>query len=170
MHVLTKIFIVLVSLLAVLLVPLVVVFAHNEDSYKEKYQAATVQAAAANQNFQRGQLSHTQREADLDLQIRDLMSENDALALAVDVIAPEGYGEIIGGSQRIHDHDLLLQRIREHGLPEEAFRWYLDIRRYGTVPHGGFGMGIERFVTWVCGIEHLRQAIPYPRQIHRIYP
>ena len=91
-------------------------------------------------------------------------------ALCVDVIAPEGYGEIIGGSQRIHDHDLLLARIREHGLPQEAFQWYLDIRRYGTVPHSGFGMGIERAVAWICGIDHLREAIPYPRQIHRLYP
>jgi asparaginyl-tRNA synthetase len=91
-------------------------------------------------------------------------------ALAVDVLAPEGYGEIIGGSQRIHDHDLLLSRIREHGLPVEAFQWYLDIRKYGTVPHSGFGMGIERCVTWISGIPHLREAIPYPRQIHRLYP
>ncbi len=91
-------------------------------------------------------------------------------ALCVDVLAPEGYGEIIGGSQRIHDHDLLLSRIREHGLTEQAFGWYLDIRKYGTVPHAGFGMGIERFVTWICGIAHLREAIPYPRQIHRLYP
>ena len=91
-------------------------------------------------------------------------------ALAVDVLAPEGYGEIIGGSQRIHDHDLLLSRIREHDLPVEAFQWYLDIRKYGTVPHSGFGMGIERCVTWICGIPHLREAIPYPRQIHRLYP
>jgi asparaginyl-tRNA synthetase len=91
-------------------------------------------------------------------------------ALCVDVLAPEGYGEIIGGSQRIHDHDLLLSRIREHGLPVEAFQWYLDIRKYGTVPHSGFGMGIERCVGWICGIPHLREAIPYPRQIHRLYP
>jgi asparaginyl-tRNA synthetase len=90
--------------------------------------------------------------------------------LAVDVLAPEGYGEIIGGSQRIHDHDLLMSRIRDHGLPVEAFQWYLDIRKYGTVPHSGFGMGIERCVTWLCGIPHLREAIPYPRQIHRLYP
>jgi asparaginyl-tRNA synthetase len=91
-------------------------------------------------------------------------------ALCVDVLAPEGYGEIIGGSQRIHDHDLLLRRIQEHGLPIEAFQWYLEIRKYGTVPHSGFGMGIERCVAWICGIAHLREAIPYPRQIHRIYP
>jgi len=91
-------------------------------------------------------------------------------ALCLDMLAPEGYGEIIGGSQRIHDHDLLRSRILEHGLPVEAFKWYLDIRRYGTVPHSGFGMGIERFVTWVCGIPHLREAIPYPRQINRLYP
>jgi len=91
-------------------------------------------------------------------------------ARCVDVLAPEGYGEIIGGSQRIHDHDLLLSRIREHGLPEEAFKWYLEIRRYGTVPHSGFGMGIERTVSWICGIHHLREAIPYPRTLSRIYP
>ncbi|MFQ5702026.1 MAG: asparagine--tRNA ligase [Acidobacteriota bacterium] len=91
-------------------------------------------------------------------------------ALCVDMLAPEGYGEIIGGSQRIHDHDTLLRRIREHGLPEAAFQWYLEIRRYGTVPHAGFGMGIERAVTWICGIRHLREAIPYPRTMSRIYP
>jgi len=93
-----------------------------------------------------------------------------AKALCVDVLAPEGYGEIIGGSQRIHDHDLLMQRIREHGLPVEAFQWYLDVRKYGTVPHAGFGMGIERFVAWVAGIHHLREAIPYPRTLNRLYP
>jgi len=91
-------------------------------------------------------------------------------ALGVDVLAPEGYGEIIGGSQRIHDHDLLLERIHQHGLPVAAFQWYLDIRKYGTVPHSGFGMGIERCVSWITGLQHLREAIPYPRQINRIYP
>jgi len=91
-------------------------------------------------------------------------------ALCVDVLAPEGYGEIIGGSQRIHDHDLLLKRIQEHNLPVSAFQWYLDIRKYGTVPHGGFGMGIERAVTWLCGIHHLRETIPYPRTLGRLYP
>jgi len=96
--------------------------------------------------------------------------DNPKQVLGVDILAPEGYGEIIGGSQRIHDHDLLLSRIRKHGLPEKAFQWYLDTRKYGSVPHSGFGMGIERFVTWVCGIPHLREAIPYPRQIHRLYP
>ncbi len=92
------------------------------------------------------------------------------LALCVDVLAPEGYGEIIGGSQRIDDLDLLLQRIKEHNLPPEAFEWYLDIRRYGSVPHSGFGMGIERVVSWICGLDHLREAIPYPRLIHRMTP
>ncbi len=92
------------------------------------------------------------------------------VALCVDVLAPEGYGEIIGGGQRIDDFDLLVQRIKEHDLPQEAFEWYLDLRRYGTVPHGGFGMGIERVVTWICGIDHLREAIPYPRMLYRIYP
>ncbi len=91
-------------------------------------------------------------------------------ALCVDVLAPEGYGEIIGGGQRLDDLDLLVQRIKDHELPQEAFEWYLDLRRYGTVPHGGFGMGIERVVTWICGLEHLRETIPYPRMLHRLYP
>jgi asparaginyl-tRNA synthetase len=92
------------------------------------------------------------------------------VALCVDMLAPEGYGEIIGGGQRIDDLDLLLQRIKEHDLPQEAFEWYLDLRRYGSVPHGGFGMGIERVVSWICGIDHLREAIPYPRMLYRMYP
>ena len=96
--------------------------------------------------------------------------ERPEVALGVDVLAPEGYGEIIGGGERISDYDLLLQRIKEHGLPQEAFEWYLDLRRYGTVPHGGFGMGIERCVSWICGLEHLREAIPYPRMLYRLYP
>jgi asparaginyl-tRNA synthetase len=91
-------------------------------------------------------------------------------ALCVDVLAPEGYGEIIGGGQRLDDLDLLLQRIKEHNLPEEAFQWYLDLRRYGTVPHGGFGMGIERCVAWICKLEHVRETIPYPRMLYRLYP
>ena len=91
-------------------------------------------------------------------------------ALCVDVLAPEGYGEIIGGGQRLDDLDLLLQRIKEHGLPQESFEWYLDLRRYGSVPHGGFGMGIERCVSWICGLEHVRETIPYPRMLYRIYP
>jgi len=92
------------------------------------------------------------------------------LALCVDVLAPEGYGEIIGGSQRMASYDLLVQRIREHGLPEEAFKWYLDLRKFGSVPHGGFGMGIERAVAWICGLEHVRETIPFPRTLHRLYP
>jgi asparaginyl-tRNA synthetase len=92
------------------------------------------------------------------------------VALCVDVLAPEGYGEIIGGSQRIADYDLLVRRIAEHNLPVEAFQWYLDLRRYGTVPHGGFGMGIERVVSWICGLDHLREAIPYARTLNRLYP
>jgi asparaginyl-tRNA synthetase len=91
-------------------------------------------------------------------------------ALCVDVLAPEGYGEIIGGGQRLDDYDLLVQRIKEHNLPMEAFEWYLDLRRFGTVPHGGFGMGIERCVTWICGLEHVRETIPYPRMLYRLYP
>jgi asparaginyl-tRNA synthetase len=92
------------------------------------------------------------------------------LALCVDVLAPEGYGEIIGGSQRMASHDLLLQRIHEHNLPEEAFKWYLDLRKFGSVPHSGFGMGIERAVAWICGLEHVRETIPFPRMLHRLYP
>jgi len=96
--------------------------------------------------------------------------ERPELALCVDVLAPEGYGEIIGGSQRMASHELLLQRIHEHGLPEEAFKWYLDLRKFGSVPHGGFGMGIERAVAWICGLEHVRETIPFPRMLHRLYP
>jgi asparaginyl-tRNA synthetase len=92
------------------------------------------------------------------------------VALGVDVLAPEGYGEIIGGGERLDDYELLVQRIKEHNLPQEAFEWYLDLRRFGSVPHGGFGMGIERVVSWICGLEHLREAIPYPRMLYRIYP
>jgi len=92
------------------------------------------------------------------------------LALCVDVLAPEGYGEIIGGSQRMASHEILLQRIHEHGLPESAFKWYLDLRKFGTVPHGGFGMGIERAVAWICGLEHVRETIPFPRMLYRLYP
>ena len=96
--------------------------------------------------------------------------QDPSVVLGLDMIAPEGYGEIIGGSQRIHDHDLLLQRIQEHNLPLKAFQWYLDVRKYGTFPHSGFGMGIERCVAWVSGVPHLRETIPYPRMINRIYP
>jgi asparaginyl-tRNA synthetase len=92
------------------------------------------------------------------------------LALCVDVLAPEGYGEIIGGSQRIGDYNLLLKRIQEHDLPEAAFKWYLDLRKFGGVPHSGFGMGIERAVAWVCGLEHVRETIPFARTLTRIYP
>jgi len=92
------------------------------------------------------------------------------LALCVDVLAPEGYGEIIGGSQRMASYELLLQRIKEHNLPEEAFKWYLDLRKFGSVPHGGFGMGIERAVAWICGLEHVRETIPFPRMLYRLYP
>jgi asparaginyl-tRNA synthetase len=91
-------------------------------------------------------------------------------ALCVDVLAPEGYGEIIGGSQRIHDYDLLKRRIEEHNLPLAAFQWYLDLRKYGSVPHAGFGMGIERCVSWICGLDHVRETIPFARTLNRIYP
>jgi len=96
--------------------------------------------------------------------------ENDKLALAVDVLAPEGYGEIIGGSQREDDLNKLLERIKEYNLPQEAFEWYLDLRRYGSVPHAGFGLGLERTVSWICGLDHLREAIPFPRMIYRNTP
>ncbi|MEK7268963.1 MAG: asparagine--tRNA ligase [Nitrospirota bacterium] len=92
------------------------------------------------------------------------------LALCMDVLAPEGYGEIIGGGQRIHEYDKLMARIQEHKLPEEAFRWYLDLRRYGSVPHAGFGMGIERVVAWICGLDHVRETIPFPRMLYKLYP
>ncbi len=98
------------------------------------------------------------------------MHSRPEVSMSVDVLAPEGYGEIIGGGQRLEDLDLLLQRIKEHNLPQEAFEWYLDLRRFGSVPHGGFGMGIERVVSWICGLDHLREAIPYPRMLYRIYP
>ena len=96
--------------------------------------------------------------------------ENPDLALAMDVLAPEGYGEIIGGSQREDDYDTLVARIREHNLPQEAFEWYLDLRRYGSVPHAGFGLGIERTVSWICGLDHVRETIPFPRMIYRLNP
>lgn len=92
------------------------------------------------------------------------------LALAVDVLAPEGYGEIIGGSQREDDYDTLVQRIKEQRLPQESFEWYLDLRRYGSVPHAGFGVGLERTVSWICGLEHIRETVPFPRMIYRLTP
>ena len=96
--------------------------------------------------------------------------EDPTKALCVDVLAPEGYGEVIGGGQREDDYETLLARIREHNLPEDAFQWYLDLRRYGSVPHSGFGLGIERTVAWVCGLKHIRETIPFPRTIYRVYP
>jgi asparaginyl-tRNA synthetase len=91
-------------------------------------------------------------------------------SLSADILAPEGYGEVVGGGERISDPDLLLKRIHEHGLPEEAFKWYIDLRKYGSMPHAGFGLGVERFVTWICGIDHLRETIAFPRMLYRIYP
>ena len=96
--------------------------------------------------------------------------ERPEVALCVDVLAPEGYGEIIGGGQRIHDCDLLMKRLKDHNLSVEPFQWYLDLRKYGTVPHAGFGMGIERVVAWICKLSHLREAIAFPRMLYRIYP
>lgn len=96
--------------------------------------------------------------------------ENPKVALAMDILAPEGYGEIIGGSQREDDYDALVHRIKEHNLPMEAFEWFLDLRRYGSVPHSGFGLGIERTVSWICGLEHIRETIPFPRMIYRLTP
>jgi asparaginyl-tRNA synthetase len=92
------------------------------------------------------------------------------VVLGVDILAPEGYGEIVGGGQRIHRLDLLLKRIEEHNLPKDAFDWYIDLRKYGTVPHAGFGMGIERFVGWMCGLEHVRETIAFPRMLYRTRP
>jgi len=96
--------------------------------------------------------------------------EDEKSALALDMLAPEGYGEIIGGSQREDDFDKLLKRVKEHKLPEEAFAWYLDLRKFGSVPHSGFGLGIERTVAWICGLKHIRETIPFPRLMQRIYP
>jgi len=96
--------------------------------------------------------------------------EREDLALCVDMLASEGYGEIIGGGQRIHDLSLLEQRIKEHKLPKDAYEWYLDLRKYGSVPHSGFGLGIERTLSWLCKIKHIRETIPFPRLLYRIYP
>ena len=96
--------------------------------------------------------------------------DNPDLALCMDVLAPEGYGEIIGGGQRIHDYQVLAARLEAHHLSADAFQWYLDLRRYGSVPHAGFGMGIERAVAWMCGIAHVRETIPFPRMLSRLYP
>jgi asparaginyl-tRNA synthetase len=92
------------------------------------------------------------------------------LSLSCDLLAPEGYGEIVGGGQREDSLEVLLGKIREHGLPEEAFGWYLDLRRYGTVPHSGFGLGVERTLAWICGLPHVRETIPFPRMLHRLSP
>jgi asparaginyl-tRNA synthetase len=96
--------------------------------------------------------------------------ERPELSLSYDMIAPEGYGEIIGGGERLSSYETLVQRLRENNLPEEAFQWYLDLRRYGSVPHAGFGLGLERTVAWICGTEHIREVIPFPRMLYRVYP
>nr|WP_194947722.1 asparagine--tRNA ligase [Anoxybacillus flavithermus] len=92
------------------------------------------------------------------------------VVLCADLIAPEGYGEIIGGSERIHDYDLLKQRLEEHQLSLDAYKWYLELRQYGSVPHSGFGLGLERTIAWICGVEHVRETIPFPRLLNRLYP
>ena len=92
------------------------------------------------------------------------------LSLSFDMIAPEGYGEVIGGGERQSNYETLIRRIHEDKLPEEAFQWYLDLRRYGSVPHAGFGLGLERTVAWICGTEHIREVIPFPRMLYRVYP
>jgi len=97
-------------------------------------------------------------------------AERPDRVLCVDILAPEGYGEIVGGGQRIHDPELIEKRLKEHDLPQDQFQWYLDLRRYGSVPHSGFGMGIERFISWICKLEHLREAIPFPRMLYRLTP
>ena len=96
--------------------------------------------------------------------------KDERLSLSCDLLAPEGYGEIVGGGEREDQLDRLVERIQEHGLPMSAFEWYLDLRRYGSVPHAGFGMGIERTLTWICGLDHLRETIPFPRLLHRMHP
>jgi len=96
--------------------------------------------------------------------------ERPEVSLSNDLIAPEGYGEIIGGGQRVDDIKLLVKKIKEHNLPVDAFKWYLDLRKYGTVPHSGFGLGIERIVAWICKLKHIRETIPFPRLLYKIYP
>ena len=96
--------------------------------------------------------------------------EREDVVLCADLIAPEGYGEIIGGSERLHDHEILSQRIKEHDLDPEAYKWYLELRKYGSVPHSGFGLGLERTVAWISGVEHVRETIPFPRLLNRLYP
>jgi asparaginyl-tRNA synthetase len=107
-------------------------------------------------------------------EVKPFYMENDPddgrVTLSVDMLAPEGYGEIIGGGQRMMDARSLEARMREEGIQIEDYQWYLDLRRYGTVPHGGFGMGIERFVAWVCGLSHIRETIPFPRMLYRMKP
>ena len=111
------------------------------------------------------------RVAGLQARIKQLGHQVEDIG-NISVKQPEemSYGEIIGGSQRIHDYDLLVKRLREHNLPEDAFQWNLDLRRYGSVPHSGFGMGLERTVAWICGAEHIREVIPFPRMLYRVYP
>jgi asparaginyl-tRNA synthetase len=95
---------------------------------------------------------------------------DDRLVLGADILAPEGYGEIVGGGQREDDLKTLEKRIEEHKLPKQAFEWYLDVRRYGTFPHSGFGLGLERTLAWICSIPHVRETIPYPRLLEKVYP
>jgi len=96
--------------------------------------------------------------------------EDETRVLCADLLAPEGYGEIIGGSQREDNYDVLLKRIKDHKLPVAAFEWYLDLRKYGSVPHSGFGYGLERLTSWICGLQHIRETIPFPRMISRLTP
>ncbi len=96
--------------------------------------------------------------------------DRDDVVLCADLIAPEGYGEIIGGSERVHDMDLLEERLKEHGLDSDAYKWYAELRQYGSVPHSGFGLGLERTVAWISGAPHVRETIPFPRLLNRLYP
>ena len=96
--------------------------------------------------------------------------DREEVVLCADLIAPEGYGEIIGGSERIYDAELLRKRLEEHQLDLEAYKWYLELRQYGSVPHSGFGLGLERTVAWISGVEHVRETIPFPRLLNRLYP
>ena len=100
----------------------------------------------------------------------EIDKERPECALGIDLLAPEGYGEIIGGGERAASLDYLIEQLKAHNLPQETFEWYLDLRRYGSVPHAGFGMGIERTVAWMCGIEHVRETIPFPRMLYRLRP
>lgn len=143
---------------------------HKKDkSFKYGEDFGTPQETLISESFERPVMVHHYPAACKAFYMkRD--SADDLLSLSVDMIAPEGYGEIIGGGQREDNYEILLKRIKENRLPEEAYRWYLDLRKFGTCPHSGFGLGLERTVAWICKIAHVRETIPFPRMLEKIYP